>query len=402
MKSRCISLITLFISLMIIISGCGQGTEDTPALNNIPAVAALYTYILIGEVAITPSQQVEDAFDNAVQEVKDSVAAFSFIPQEDANAVNPWMVVAEIEMPFSVGSFGTLIEICSPMFADDAMAMGQHHASGMPCKIGVWTEDTDEDGTDDVVKINLLNESTTFSFFFADVMSAPGFDDFAGMIKAQGKEILQTAINNLDGEWLYTYQTPSFTSSELAAVQSWADDGPGGYAGENGYATKLEIPFAGNKDVGQSDPNFLSEIKNNIISAIGNDPNARDDWHVIDPNFNMPVADYTSNTFAKIGQIQLCSAYYAGQVVGLGGKYMVALPCTVSVWLNDLTWNQQGMPIYQQPDRVIVSILNPEFILQNYFKDLPLSVLQQMAGMGPEIKNEVQKMVDYGLNEYTY
>jgi len=79
---------------------------------------------------------------------------------------------------------------------------------------------------------------------------------------------------------------------------------------------------------------------------------------------------------------------------------MVAMPCTVSVWLNDLTWNEQGMPVYQQPDRVIVSILNPEFILQNYFKDLPLSILVQMAGVGPEIKSQVQEMVNYGLDEY--
>ena len=106
MKSRGTFLITLLMSLTLIISGCGQGTGDTPGVNN--TTAALYTYILIGEVAISASQQVEEAFDNAVQEVKDSVTAFSFIPQEGADPINPWKVVAEIEMPFSAGSFGTL------------------------------------------------------------------------------------------------------------------------------------------------------------------------------------------------------------------------------------------------------------------------------------------------------
>ncbi len=58
-----------------------------------------------------------------------------------------------------------------------------------PGKIGIWTEDGDGDGDgkDEVVKINTLDEAALFSFFFADVASAPGFSQFAGMIKSLGE-----------------------------------------------------------------------------------------------------------------------------------------------------------------------------------------------------------------------
>ena len=232
-------------------------------------------------------------------------------------------------------------------------------------------------------------------------MGAPGFDVFATMIKTQTKEILKIAVTTLEGEWIFEHQSPFYTQAELAAVQSWATTDGGGWSGESGYGLRLEIPLTWNKDDDQTEIEFLSEIKDRIIAAIGNTPDARDDWHVVNEFFNIPVGDYTNpaNPFATIGEIKLCSPYYAGQVAGLGGKYLIAMPCTVSVWLNDLTWDQTGQPVYQQPDKVIVGILNPEFILGNYFKDLPASVMEQMAGTGPEIKAEILNMVYHALED---
>ena len=85
-------------------------------------------------------------------------------------------------MPFPEGSYGTLLEVCAPMIADNAMAMGQHHALGMPCKIGIWTEDYNGDSTDDHIKINILNESAIFALYFADVLGVEGFDQLVDQI----------------------------------------------------------------------------------------------------------------------------------------------------------------------------------------------------------------------------
>ena len=87
------------------------------------------TNILMGQVAIAADQQVEDAFDEAVLAVKNAVVDYS--------GGVPWIVTGEIMMPLTQGKYGALLEICAPMFADDAMTMGQHHALGMPCKVGI-------------------------------------------------------------------------------------------------------------------------------------------------------------------------------------------------------------------------------------------------------------------------
>ena len=374
-------------------------------LGNLSRSIQIACSILMGQVWAGPD--LEGDFNNVVQAVRDAVTNASFFLGEGMPEVT-WVVVEEVSMPFPDGRYGRLLEICAPMLAGKAMTMGQHHALGMPCKIGIWTEDSDWDGTDDHIKINTLNESALFAFFFADAMRmAPDLlAQFENMIKSQVKDMVGTAINNLGGQCFYQPQPPFFTEDDIQAIQFWADPNlGGGYAGDNGYGLSLEIPFAGNKDAQQSDPNFLSEVKNSIIAAIGNTPNVPDDpndWHVINPNFNIPVADENNpDTFAFIGEIKLCSPYYAGQVVGLGGKYMIAMPCTVSVWLNDLTWDVSGLPVYQPPTKVIVSILNPEFILQHYFKDVDPSMAAPLAEMGTLIKTQVQSMVDYGLRGYT-
>ncbi len=94
---------------------------------------------------ITDPNQLEVFFNTVVETVETAVNEFSFVPNANkkkmnsllpirgvTNSINPWMVVEKIEMPFSAGSYGILLEVCAPIFADDAMAMGQHHALGMP------------------------------------------------------------------------------------------------------------------------------------------------------------------------------------------------------------------------------------------------------------------------------
>lgn len=377
-----------------------HGLKDYVYPNHLPP--RFSTNILMGKVPLLTNQPTKDAFEAAVSEMKKAVADYPFTPQGQTNPIKPWKVVGELKMPFPEGSYGTLLEVCAPIFADDAMSMGQHHSLGMPCKIGLFTEDTNEDDQDDTISIYALDEAAIFAFYFADVKNAEGFDDFAAMIKTQTKEIVKTAISNLAGEWIFEHKPPFFTQEELAAVQSWVTNG--GYAGQKGYAVKFELPLAGNMAEGQSAADFLKQIKNNLVLAINMEGEnlpyeAQSDWHVVNPNFNIPVGDFTKpdNPFAEIGEIKLCSPYYAGQVMSLGGKYMVTMPCTISVWLNDLTFNSQGQPVYQTPDKIIVGLLNPEFVLKNFFKDLPTEVKEPMAGMGTQIKNELTSIIDYAL-----
>lgn len=360
----------------------------------------LYTYILMGEVPIQADSNITEAFNYIVEKVEAAVLDFEFLPPgDDMSAINPWHVVGHLDMPFPEGSIGKVIEICAPIFADDAMAMGKHHAVGMPCEIGIWTEDSDNDGTDDMIRINTLNESSIFSFFFADVIGAEGFKEFETLIKSQVKDIVKTVIDNVNGYWFYEPQTPEFTIDELEAVQSWATDG--GYYGEKGFAVRYEVPIS-NKDPLQSDANFVDQIVDSIASAIGNTQGAREDWHIT-TSFNIPVGNYldTNNPFSPVRQIELCSPYYASNIVGLGPKYMVALPCIVSTYLNDITMDAHGMPNYQVPDTVIIDVLNPEFLLKNYFKDQPTNIQEQIEGMASIVKGEVISMVESGLSGYT-
>ncbi|MEW5802199.1 MAG: Ig-like domain-containing protein [bacterium] len=382
-------------------------TSITASLSGITSTAKtltvnLSTNILMGKVISSPNDLAAD-FDAAVQAIKTAVGQFSFTPDGSTTPVNPWKVVEEQSMPFPAGRHGLLLEICAPMFADDAMAMGQYHALGMPCKIGIWTEDSDEDGEDDLIKINSFDESALFGFFFADAVNAPTFGQFAALIRSHTRSIVQSAITALGGVWLYEYQAPFFTKAELEqTAQAWKTDAKG-YADPNhGYGIQFEVSLPPDSlNLGSDDPNspgnFLSKVKQKIVSAIGTTPYSREDWEVIDPNFKIPVKDYQDPNYAKIAEIKIHSPYYARQIVDLGGKYIVALPYAISVWLNDLA--QDGTR--QDPDRVIVGVLNPEYVLKNFLKDEPENVRSRMLGTAIEMKNQILAMVNNGLKEYT-
>jgi len=374
-----------------ILAMVNRGLQDYTIPNTSPRPQPrLSTSILMGKISIAGTSEA-DAFAEANLAVKNAVAAFG--------VAHPfWMVVEEKTMPFPGGRYGKLVEIGNPAYAALAMTMGQHHALGVPCRIGIWTEDENDDGNADVVKINTFDEAALFNFYFADVMSATNFDDLASTIKNDTKQMVKNAVTALEGKFVFEHQAPFFNQEELAVVKSWAIPGNGGYAGALGYGLQFEVPLD-NKGVGQTDQQFLDEVKSNIISAIDVAviSDVQEDWHVINPDFDIAVGTYPPSNFASIGEIKLCSGHYASQIVGLGGKYMIALPCNISVWLNDLAEN--GSP--KTPDKVIVSVLKPDFVLGNFFKDLPTLVFEGMAPMGGIIKGELLDMVNEGLKDYT-
>jgi uncharacterized protein (DUF302 family) len=55
----------------------------------------------------------------------------------------------------------SVVEVCSPTYANQALAAGLHHAPALPCEIAIYVKD-------DKVMIDILDPSVIFSGFFSD------------------------------------------------------------------------------------------------------------------------------------------------------------------------------------------------------------------------------------------
>jgi uncharacterized protein (DUF302 family) len=55
----------------------------------------------------------------------------------------------------------SVVEVCSPTYANAALSTGSHHAPALPCEISIWAEE-------DELKVHVLDPNFIFGAFFSD------------------------------------------------------------------------------------------------------------------------------------------------------------------------------------------------------------------------------------------
>jgi len=247
-----------------------------------------------------------------------------------------------IHMPVDTGNGvykSRIVELCNANYAKEAVASSQHYGSALPFEVSVHS-----DGKN--VYVDMLDSKALFSLFFSNSKDKDSLKSMAKTINFEIRTMIFKALVEESVTESTKQLGPKFTQGELNRIQERNVYKIGK------YQSTIDNNFT-NQDVKQ-----LAET---IISTFGNSRSTAD--------INVPsVSSGSSWRSARDNPIVLKNIYiieaysetYAKMVTKLGAEYLTALPCEVSVYLDDE--DSTGGTIG-------ISILNPNFVFDTMLKD---------------------------------
>jgi uncharacterized protein (DUF302 family) len=335
---------SLALSALLLVGFTGCGEDSTTAA---PAAAA-ETISPYQRVAVLPGTWAD------VPTIANTIATYVDTTDENATLGYPtnWVVAganpASSEtyettdlLPIPVGAEKSrVIELCNGAYATQATNTGRFHGSALPCEVSVHS-----DGTN--VYVDMLDADAIFSVFFADLNDTQkiGLKSVASDVKSEIRGMVLAALAN---------ETHTVSEQAMGPVWSAADIERLSYKSPyTVYSYKLN----GGATVTTNNAKALAA---EIIAVLGTDTDTAENrvpglsngsaWRSGRP---LPLA------IPGVFVTEACSPKYAKMATALGTEYITALPCEITVYVDENDATGQTLS---------VSFLNPNFMFGTMFE----------------------------------
>jgi len=267
-----------------------------------------------------------------------------------------------------------VIEFCNGKYASMAMGTGLRHGPALPCEVSVHS-----DGEN--IYIDMLDADAIFSIFFHDITDDGTLKQIAADVKSELRTMVLAALDDstvvaanatADGVIIttdpklttavtYTESTealgPKFSDSDISDSVSYRDP-------------YIVYRYTGTREFTQADAKALAA---DIITALGTDANTADKTPGLE-GLSVNSA-WRSGREAPLGIpgvfiAEACSPKYAKKATALGNEYITALPCEISVYVDDTAddYDASAGITKATGSTLSISFLNPNFMFGTMFE----------------------------------
>lgn len=387
-QTKILGSLALTSLLMLGFTGCGSD-DDTVAA---PSTITPYTRVAV----ITQA----DATETDVANVADKIAHYVTLTDEtDDNGHNfpgGWVIAGANKSAggeaystadlLPIPSAGTaynrtngiksrVIEFCNGTYATMATNTGRFHGSALPCEVSVHT-----DGEN--IYIDMLNADAIFSLFFTDISDPDGsLEAVASAVNAEIREMILAALDDttvaasdantsvglLNPNVSATITTPiEYTESTLAM-------GPAFTQAEIDEDVSLRNPYIVFKYKADENTTFATNthdknLAQRIINTMGEDGLlSRTNVPGISEGSGWKSARPETLAIPGVRVVEACSGLYAGKATKLGNEYITALPCEITVYVDDNATDYNATA--KTSETIAISFLNPSFMFGTMFQN---------------------------------
>ncbi|MEW5770202.1 MAG: hypothetical protein AB1831_07530 [Pseudomonadota bacterium] len=303
-----------------------------------------------------------------------------------------------------------VLDFCNEHFAKQALGIseivpgkkvvnGYSHTPALPCEVSIWNDD-------EHIYVDMLDPNAIFSLFFTDVlfsaeMSDPAFADAIQQLPPQVKSDIQavvlSAMRAFDAKTRAVDKAMGPKYKGLDQVVKVVADSPYqspylhmGYTKVNGAAFTPAESLA----VTQAIINTMSV---NGKPGAGTHPTVVDSGgntldSLLSPGSSWRSARALPLTLPGSNHvIEACSPKYAKMAMSVGLDHVTALPCEITVQIIDQDRNGSL-------ETLVVSYLDPHFMLNALFADISKAQKQAFASIPGAIMGDLQEIVAAALS----
>ena len=363
--SKTITSVALSALLLMGMTGCSDDSDtyfpiQTPAADTPVAEATISPY---QRVAIIPGTWAD------VNAIATKISQMAIYSNESVTLGYPsnWVIaganlgggetddgLADLLPNPSISGKSRVIEFCNKAYATAAIATGKFHGSALPCEVSVHS-----DGEN--VYVDMLDAEAIFNIFFTDAQDKSTaeenaeFAKLASAVKSELRGMIKSGLEDDSGvsgsaSVAYTESTlamgPAFTQAKIDNDISL----------RNPYIVyKYKRIAGGTFSIGDANTlakEIIAKLGTDAATADTNVPGVSKDssWRSGRPD---PIA------IPSVKVVEACSPKYAKKATALGNEYITALPCEITVYVDETDDSNQTLGI---------SFLNPSFMFGTMFE----------------------------------
>jgi len=375
--SKTLSTVALSALLLLGMTGCDDNDtvyvpvenctpEEKPPVNEKPPIDEVATISPYQRVAIIPGTWAD------VNDIAMKIAQMAIYSDESETLNYPtnWVIAGanlgggetddglDDLLPISaIGGKSRVVEFCNKAYATAAIATGKFHGSALPCEVSVHS-----DGEN--VYVDMLDAEAIFNIFFTDAQqnSTPEenaqFAQLASDVKSELIGMIKAGLEDNNGN--SGAAAVSYTESTLAMGPKFTQE-------KIDNDISLRNPYIIYKYTGNGsgnggaftigDANTLAE---EIIAKLGDDT-ATADTNVpgVSKDSAWRSGRHEPIAIPGVKVVEACSPKYAKKATALGNEYITALPCEITVYVDETDPTGQTLAI---------SFLNPSFMFGTMFE----------------------------------
>lgn len=283
----------------------------------------------------------------------------------------------------AIGGKSRVIELCNGAYATQATNTGRFHGSALPCEVSVHS-----DGTK--VYVDMLDADAIFSVFFSDLSTEQksGLASVASAVKGEIRGMILAALAE-----------DTHTESTLAMGPVWDSNDLEKLSYRSPYVVySYKLPDGANFTKGVDDKAIAAAI----IETLGSDASTAENrvkglssgskWRSGRPE---PLA------IPGVQVVEACSPKYATMATKLGNEYITALPCEITVYVDET-----------DPTTLSISFLNPNFMFNVMFEGaidkalaagtLTKSDVIEYSTLADKVFGDLRMVVDHAIQNSTY
>lgn len=374
--------------LLVGLSGCGEDSSSTNSSSSSTATISPYQRVAVLSGTWSDVPTIADKIASYVVNTDESTA-LGYPTNWVVAGANPasgetYETTDLLPIP-AIGGTSRVIELCNGSYATQATNTGRFHGSALPCEVSVHS-----DGTN--VYVDMLDADAIFSVFFSDLNTTQ---------KSALQSVASQVKKEIRGMVLASLASDTHTVSEKAMGPAWssADLDKLSYRSPyTVYSYKLSSDAAFVK--GTDDKAIAAEI----IAALGNSTSTAENrvpglssgslWRSGRP---LPLA--IPNVFV----VEACSPKYASMATKLGNEYITALPCEITVYVDETDTTGKTLNI---------SFLNPNFMFGTMFEGAVEKALEagtltkdeaiEYSTLADKVFADLRMVVDHAIQNSAY
>ena len=268
-----------------------------------------------------------------------------------------------------------VIEFCNGMYAGMAMATGLRHGPALPCEVSVHS-----DGTN--IYIDMLDADAIFSIFFQDISDPDGeLEKVASAVKSELRTMVLAALDDTtvvqdsnDNPDLTIIKDPASLTTAVTYTESTDALGPKFSASDLSESISYRDPYIVykyNSGATVFTKTDASNLAKDIIATMNDgsiDGTANGGFLTAEDTLGLE--GLSAGSLWRSGReaplaipgifvAEACSPKYAAKATALGNEYITALPCEISVYVDDMDDTNQT---------IAISFLNPNFMFGTMFE----------------------------------
>lgn len=257
----------------------------------------------------------------------------------------------------AIGGKSRVIEFCNKAYATAAIETGRFHGSALPCEVSVHS-----DGTN--VYVDMLDAEAIFNIFFTDAQDNSTdeenaeFATLASAVKSELRGMIKSGLEDNNGA--SSSAAVAYTESTLAMGPKFTQEFIDNEISLRNPYIIYKYSGTGTGEGGAFTLGDADTLAREIITKLGTDA-ATADTNV--PGVSKDSAWRSGRpepiSIPSVKVVEACSPKYAKKATALGNEYITALPCEITVYVDETDPTGQTLAI---------SFLNPSFMFGTMFE----------------------------------